>query len=191
MSERQIDEAIDAAVQDLMNVDAAPAFRARVVERLRKPASHGTRWRQLSLAGAAVAIVVTGAALMRNGKGPAIEERQGPVAAAVVRPSPAVEPPRTERPAPVATRPPVRAGARPNPSNPTQEMSRGTLVATVADGSAVDPPPESVEPTNAIRPIEVPPIAQAPIITPEIVVAPLAPLGGLVIAPLDPRTERD
>ncbi len=32
MSERQIDEAIDEAVRDLMNVDADAAFRARVVD---------------------------------------------------------------------------------------------------------------------------------------------------------------
>ena len=50
MTERQIDEAIDAAVRDLMNVDADPAFRARVstgcVSRNRASALDGAscRW---------------------------------------------------------------------------------------------------------------------------------------------------
>jgi hypothetical protein len=191
MSERQIEEAIDAAVRDLMNVDADPAFRARVVERLRKPASHSAVWRQVSVAAVAIAIAVTGAALIRNGKGSAVEERHSPAAVAAPPPAPAIEPRTSERPVPVPSRLPIRTGPRPNANNPTHEVSRGALSATVADAVAADPAPESVEPLNTIRPIEVSPIEQTPIVTAEIAIAPLAPLSGLVIAPLDPRRERD
>jgi len=190
MSEPHIDDAIDAAVRDLMNVDAEPAFRARVVERLRKPALPAGIWRQLSLVGAAIAIVVIGAVLIRNGRPPAADERGGALAIAVAPPGPAPEPQAPERPPAVATRLPVRAGARPSASNPTHAMARGALAATVAGAPAAEPA-EGVEPLNGIMPIEVPPITQAPIITTEIAVAPLAPLSGLVIAPLDLRTARD
>ena len=77
MSERQIDEAIDEAVRDLMNVDADAAFRARVVERLRKPTSHAPFWRQLSIVSGAVGIAVIAVALTRSAEKPAVEARSG------------------------------------------------------------------------------------------------------------------
>ena len=104
MSERQIDEAIDEAVRDLMNVDADAAFRARVVERLRKPKSHAPFWWQLSIVSGAVGIAVIGVVLTRTGEKPAVE----PVPAAVtsaVQPRPAVEPRVAGPSAPDATRP--------------------------------------------------------------------------------------
>ena len=189
MSERQIDEAIDAAVRDLMNVDADPAFRARVIERLRKPKSHGPFWRQPVVAAAAVVVVVVGVALLRKTDKPAIEERPAPVVSTVA-PQPAVEPRVAEPTAPAVTRPPMQAAARRSAGNPTHQISRGALVATDADDAPAFVPAVEVEPLSQIRPIELPPIVQAPIITTEIAIAPIAPAAAIVIAPLGPQTER-
>lgn len=189
MSERQIDEAIDDAVRDLMNVDADPAFRARVADRLRKPKSHGLFWRKLSLAGAAVAVAVIGAVLMRSPEKPVVEQRPAPVA--TVTRQPAVEPGATARTAPVVTRPPLPSVARRRPDDPTHQISRGALVATVVDEAPGTVRLEGVEPLDHIRPIELAPITPAPIMTTEITIAPLAVPSELVIVPLTPQTERD
>lgn len=188
MSERQIDEAIDEAVRDLMNVDADPAFRGRVVERLRKPKSHAPFWWQLSIVSGAVGIAVIGVVLTRTGEKPAVE----PVPAAVtsaVQPRPAVEPGAGPS-APAVTRPPVRSTAHRTTGNPTQQISRGALVATAADDAPAFVPTDEVEPLSQIRPIELTPIVQAPIITTEIAIAPIAPATAIMIAPLGPQAER-
>lgn len=191
MSERQIDEAIDDAVRDLMNVDADPAFRARVVERLRTPKSHANFWRQPIVAAAAVLLVVIGVALLRKTTDkPTVEERPAPVASTVA-PQPAVEPRVPERTPPAATRPPVQAAARRRAGNPTLQISRGALLSTVADEAPEPLPAGEVEPLGHIRPIELAPIASAPIVTTEIAIAPIARPSELVIVPLVPRTERE
>ena len=190
MSERQIDEAIDEAVRDLMNVDADPAFRARVVERLRKPKPHAPFWRQPMVAAAAVVVVVIGVALMRKTEKPAVEERPAPVASTVA-PQPAVEPRVEERTPPAVTRPPMQAAARRSAGNPTQQISRGALAASVADDAPGPAPAGEVEPLGHIRPIELAPITPAPIITTEIAIAPIPRPSELVIVPLAPQTERE
>jgi hypothetical protein len=190
MSERQIDKAIDDAVRDLMNVDADPAFRARVVERLRKPKSHGTFGWQLSFAGATVAVVAIGVVLMRNPESPVVEPRPAPVATTVAL-QPAVEPRTPERGTPVVTRLPMPSAARRLRGDPTHQISRGALVATVADQAPGTVLAEGVEPFSHISPIDLAPITPAPIITAGIAVAPLAAPSEIVIAPLTPQTERD
>src|SRR5688572_16272519 len=101
MSERQIDDAIDHAVRDLMNVDADSAFRARVAERLRQPEPRRHAWRQLAVASAAAAVVVIGVAVLRDKPAPssvpasavvASAPAAAPVAAPPVQPVPAVSP---------------------------------------------------------------------------------------------------
>jgi hypothetical protein len=190
MSERQIDEAIDDAVRDLMNVDADPAFRARVVERLRTPKSHANFWRQPMVAGAAILVVVIGVALLRKTDQPTVAERPAPVASTVA-PQPAVEPRVAERTPPAVTRPPVQAAARRRAGNPTLQISRGALLATVADEAPEPLPAGEVEPLGHISPIELAPITPAPIVTTEIAIAPIARPSELVIVPLVPRTERE
>src|SRR6187200_1838134 len=111
MSERQIDQAIDEAVRELMNVDADAAFRARVVERLRKPKSHAPFWRQLAIVSGAVGIAVIAVALTRSGEKPAVEPAPAAVTSAV-QPRPALEPRVAGPSAPDTTRPPVAARAQ-------------------------------------------------------------------------------
>ena len=189
MSERQIDAAIDEAVRDLMNVDADAAFRARVVERLRKPTSHAPFWRQLSIVSGAVGIAVIAVALTRSGEKPAVEPAPAAVTSAV-QPRPAVEPRVAGPSAPAATRPPARSSAQRRAENPTHQIARGALAATVADDAAA-PPPDGIAPMGHIRPIALAPIAPEPIITTEIVIAPLTLPSELVIVPLAPQIERE
>ena len=190
MSERQIDEAIDDAVRDLMNVDADPAFRARVVERLHEPKSHGPLWRQLSLACAAVAVAVIAVVLMRAPEKPVVDQQPAPVATAVT-PPPAAEPGAAVTAAPAATRPPAPPAARRRPNDPTHTISRGALVATVVEDAPGTWLPEGVEPVGRITPIELTPIAPAPIVMTEIAIAPLAAPSELVIVPLTRQIDRD
>jgi len=190
MSERQIDEAIDEAVRDLMNVDADPTFRGRVVERLRTPKTHPPLWRQLSLVAGAVGVAVIGVVLMRNMDKPAIEPRRDPVQSAAA-PQPAIEPRVAQgpAPAPIVTRLPVQRAARRRAGNPTLQISPGALIATVADEAPAPLPAGGVESLGHITPIELTPIAPAPIITTEIAIAPLAPPSELVIVPLQRERE--
>ena len=197
MSERQIDEAIDQAVRDLMNVDADSAFRARVVERLRKPKSRAPFWRQLSVVTGAIGVAAVAIILVRDVgdvERPAVEPRPASAASAAA-PQAAVEPPMMRHPAPIATPSPTLSFARRAAGNPTQQISRGGLVATVAVANAgveapTVVPAGDVEPLSGISPIELTPIAQAPIITTDIAIAPIAPPGAIVIAPVDPPTDR-
>jgi hypothetical protein len=196
MSERQIDKAIDDAVRDLMNVDADPAFRARVAARLQQRPAHFSGWRQLAIASAALAAIVIGMVLFRDGDAPAV--RQAPVSSVAsngsAKPAPEVSAAPPARPLPLPAPAPDRATARrtaPRPpitgGNVTQEIPRAALLATVAD--AVEA--AGGEPAGSFRPIEVQPITAAPIRPPQLEIAPLAPIGQIVIAPLDPRIQRN
>ncbi len=189
MSERQIDQAIDEAVRELMNVDADAAFRARVVERLRKPASHAPFWRQLSIVSGAVGIAVIAVVLTRSGGKPAVETVPAAVTSAV-QPRPAVEPRVAGPSAPAVTRP-LQSAARRRVDNPTQQIARGALTATVADDASDPPPADGIEPLGHIRPISLAAIRPEPIVTTEIVIAPLALPSELVIVPLVPQIERE
>jgi hypothetical protein len=192
MSERQIDKAIDDAVRDLMNVDAGPAFRARVAARLHDRPRHFTAWRQLAVASAAVAAVVIAVVLFREGAAPAM--RHAP-AATVASADPAKPAPAIENAAPVRLPPPPpgRVAARrvaprlqSTARNVTQEIPRASLLATVADGGIA-----GTEPAGSFPPIEVQPIT-APAIRPsQLEIAPLAPISQIVITPLDPRVQRN
>jgi hypothetical protein len=189
MSERQIDEAIDQAVRDLMNVDADSAFRARVVDRLRKPKSRPPFWRQLAIASGAAAIVVISVVMTRDGERPAVEAP--PAAASAVTPQPAVAPVAAEPSASNVARPAALPIARRRQENPTHQITPGRLVAAVADEAFELPLTGGVDPLSGIRPIELAPIVPAPIITTEITVAPIAQPSELVIAPLAPQIEQE
>ena len=190
MSERQIDEAIDQAVRDLMNVDADSAFRARVAERLRKPKSRAPFWGQLSIVSGAAALVVIVVVMTRDGAKPALQA-PAPAVGSAETSRPAAAPVVGEPSAPSVPRPVAAPMARRRQGNPTHQIARGALVATVADEGFETPLAGGVEPLSGIRPIELAPIAPAPIITTEITVAPLAQPSEVVIVPLAPQMERE
>jgi hypothetical protein len=190
MSERQIDDAIDRAVRDLMDVDADSAFRARVVERLRKPKARTPFWRPLSIVSGAAGIAFLALVMTRENGKPLLEAPPA-TATSALTPRPEVQPAAVEPPAPRAQRPAAVPTARQPRINSTQQISRGTLVATVADDAGEPPLPAGVEPLNDIIPIEPAPIAPAPIVTTEITIAPIPPPVELVIVPLAPPIERE
>jgi hypothetical protein len=194
MSERQIDKAIDAAVRDLMDVDADPAFRARVVERLRRPKPRGSFWRPLSMAAAAL-VVIIGVVVMRGSResSPINRQATAPTAQSITpsQTASSAEIPRS----PVAPAPVPSRTIRRNMPATTHAIERGAIVATVADvddaisGDAVAA--DNVESQGPITSIELTPITHTPIVTPEVAIAPLASPVEIVIAPLDPHRERN
>ena len=184
MTEPEIDTAIDRAVRDLMNVDADAAFRARVADRLKRPAARRTRpW--LLAVPAAAAIVVIALVWMRSPPD------------APVGPAPLA---RVEAPAGTAPLPETRAGLPPSSVTPRSApparqpsrraavpIARGAIVATVAEA----PMTEIAPPLTALDSIEVEPIGQTLVATAAIVVAPLSPITEIEVSPLEPRTARD
>ena len=181
MTEREIDTAIDRAVRDLMDVDADPAFRARVTARLHR--AHRA-WIPRVAAGAVAAFAMVVAVLWLRAPTPP-RTTEG-TAASAERAVPA-QTPAVTRSIPEAA--PAAPSARPRvPALRTAGASipRGTVVAAVADL-----PFTSIAPLTAIEPIGVEPIANTPITPSEIVVAPLSPITEVEISPLEPRTARD
>ena len=89
-------------------------------------------------------------------------------------PQPAVEPRVAAPDAAGRDAPALQSAARRSADNPTQQISRGALAATVADEAPGPAPAGEVEPLGHIRPIELAPITPAPIITTEIAIAPIA-----------------
>jgi hypothetical protein len=207
MSERQIDAAIDAAVRELMDVDADPAFRARVAARLHKRKAPVHVWQALAVASAAAALIAIGVFVVRDTPAPRPDQAGG---VASIEPRAATTPRDIEPPPPV---PPARRARASHaaPDAATHAIPRGTLVGAVADLPRADLPgadlPGSdlpaavvplsdasggVEPLAPIPPIAVATLAPAPLGSgPAIDVAPLAPLPQLVITPLNERNQRD
>ena len=184
MSERQIDSAIDDAVRDLMSVDADPAFRARVAARLRERSPRGGHWRQLLAASAAVAALIIAAVLFRGTHEPAMPRAipTGTTSTDGQKPVPRVAAPGLIAPLGTPSPGTRRIAARPQMRNRnvTQEIPRASLLAAVADvsdGAAVE--------RGSFRPIDIEPIAAPAITPPELMIAPLAPISQIVIAPFD------
>jgi hypothetical protein len=188
MADHRLDHAIDRAVREMMDVDAEPAFRARVFNRLERPGP-SSRWRgALAVPSAALVLLILFVATREPRSTPApVVVVEAPAAPRAVPPEPA----RSERPArtiprraPVATR-----GPAPMP-NVTQELAPGSVMATVA------PAPEAVPaaqftPATAMPLIQVAPIELPPIDPPAIVIAPLTPIAEVQVAPLSPLDRRN
>ena len=193
MSERQIDKAIDDAVRDLMNVDAEPAFRVRVVSRLERPNRTFSRLRVGAALVTMAAMVLLGV-LLRPSPSPAPAPQ---TAANVNVPAPAVtQLPAGSAPAVEPARGAARGARRQRPAAPPRltAIPRGRLVATVADlphDTAMAGSEAAVDPIGSIAAIAIAPLAPAPITSSEIVVAPLGPIAEMQVAPLDPRMPRN
>jgi hypothetical protein len=190
MSERHLDDAIDRAVRDMMDVDADAAFRVRVLDRLQRSQPRRFGWLgPLVLASAAgVALAVVLAVVLTRAPKPA------PVTVSGANPPSAVTPPaspsapaaRQKEPRrPVVTTAPVRE--RTLRAAAAQQIPRGLVVATVA----AEEPAVQIDPLLSIEPIAVTPLDTPPIDAEQIVVAPLAAIEGVQIEPLTPRIERD
>jgi hypothetical protein len=183
-----IDVAIDRAVREMMNVDADPAFRSRVLARLDRPAAHWFSWPRAAVAAAAAAALLLSLVLpwtTREEAPPSsivkTDSRPAAPAAAPREPDDRADDPASQ----LIRKPVVSASARPNV---TQVLPAGTVTAAaVVDG----PPAVAVEALGHLAPIVVEPLMPSSIVPAPIAVPPLAPITELTIAPLSPRVERD
>jgi hypothetical protein len=184
MSERQLDDAIDRAVRDMMSVDADGAFQARVLERLEQPKPR-LGWRAMALAGAAASIVVISLMVTRTPEpAPVIQnvQRDVPAVTQGSAASARVEPPTGS----YARRPGRAAMPRAARTAVSEQVPQGLISATIAPEQAV-----TIEPLQVIDPITVAPLERPLLAAEGVVVAPLEPIAEVQIAPLSTRVERD
>jgi hypothetical protein len=190
-----MDAAIDRAARDVMNVDADSTFRARVFARLERPAARRFGWPTFGIVGSAAAAAVFAFNVLQSPEPatplPAASER--PAAAARSDAGPA--PPATVVEAPAERLRPVgRSTTRPTTRpvltapNVTQDFVPGTLAAASVDDDAAEIRGDAA---GSFEPIVMQPIGSRPLAPSAIVIAPLAPITELQIAPLPPRIERD
>lgn len=187
MSERQLDDAIDRAVRNMMSVDADAAFRARVFDRLEHSKQpRRVRWRALSLAGAAALAIVLVVTLMWVPKPAPVTGTASTAAAVPGAGLPATVARNAAVPsspsAPATQHPHSTAGAR-----AVGQIPRGLVVATVAP----EEPGVTIDALENIEPITLAPLETPGIAAERVVVSPLAAIEELQIEPLSPRTERD
>jgi hypothetical protein len=191
MSEQHLDDAIDRAVREIMNVDADAAFRTRVLARVERRATQWPGWPRWAAAGAAIGAVVLAFVLMRA---PANE---GPEPASVKhQPTQALEQTPTapeNRTAVAAANPPIKSPSA-GPAQRTivtPDATHGLPAGTIAGAVVEDPRAVTIEALERIEPIALAPLAPSTIAPAPIEFAPLEPIARVQIAPLSPPVERD
>jgi hypothetical protein len=187
---RNVDDAIDRAVREMMSVDAAPAFRARTLARLEHPGSRTIAWRRVAFAGASTMAVLLAAFIVTRPPAPPGVETPG-------RPSPSSRPPSpAQQTAAPSTNDVHEAAVRgPRHDDARRVFARNDVTREVPVGSVVAAMAEADE-ASAIAPLDIEPVSVAPLesasIAPAaIAIVPLTPITEVQIAPLDPRVERD
>lgn len=186
-TDRQLDDAIDRAVRELMSVDPPAGLRARVLARLERPRRVWVTVPRLAAAAALAAAVLIAFVLFREGTTPPKDVQVAVQSAEPVRPTP-------DRPiakdAPVAPPPagvPSPGVVRTPPLTPQPSFAgRAVVAASVRAVFVTD-----VEPLEALPPIALEPIAPAPIRSAAIVVDPLPAIAPLEVPSLPPPDERD
>jgi hypothetical protein len=183
MSERDIDDAIDRALREVMDVAAAGDLRGRVLARIEGPPS-GRFPLFTFAAGASVAAAVLAAFVLVGSRDAAIEspppERPSVPAAAAVPPS---------EPARPSTEPPTfRPVSRPAPVD-REPLEPGRLVAATADEE--EEPGFEIAPLSAIDPIAISPLQPSAIAAPEVSIVPLTPIVEVHVEPLYPSSGRN
>jgi hypothetical protein len=201
MTTKDLDDAIDRAVRDMMSAEPRPGFRGRVFDRLDSDPDHQTResrswaasgtWRLPALAGALVLALIAFVVMQRRES----PTQPSPSAIVATRPAPSVT---TQPPARESPSTPARVGPRVAAAD-VRRVAAGLVQAASVDDEPVASPVEGdgLEPLNEIAPLGVAPIADTPIQTrdisigelsvPPIVVDPLPLPGG---APVYPREDR-
>ena len=199
LSDRRLDEAIDRAVREMMNVEPRADLRARVLAELdRPPARISLRPR---LAFAAVTLAVAVAVLTTILQRPSDHRDAPQVAGSLPAPIP------SPQPAPGPTRPPIggitsapRAGTGSSTSSPgssrleSPQSRRGTRlqdrpIQAASIDTLVAPeiePAGSVERLRPIDPIGIASLNPIGISTPDIVITPIT-VEQVDITPLPPR----
>lgn len=173
MSERRLDEAIDRAVRDMMDVDPRPGLSRRVAARLDEPR---TSWLTMPRIAAAAALVVLAvAAVLLVPRTPAPVREQVSVTRQTAPPAP-----RVDREAAVTSREPARV-------RPERAARAPRTPRRVENASEEIPPFVSnvhVAPLAELAPITVAPAGPRALDAREVVVTPLAPLEPVRVDPL-------
>jgi hypothetical protein len=181
MRDEQINQAIDRAIRELLDVDPRPDLRARVLAGIERQAAPHGGWSLRLLGPIAAAAVVILALVLR------LPSRHVPVAPvqstriespAVQRPTEPVRPLAAER------EPPRERVARTGPARPVRSNTR-VAVAMIADA-----PGATIAPLESITPIRVAAVTQSDITPQPISIEPLAPIAQVQIAPLTPPDGR-
>lgn len=191
-SDRDIDDAIDRAVRDIMGAEPRPGLRGRVLERIERPTGLVFSWPRLAAAGAVAAAAMLSFMLWRPAP-PLPETDLATKTAPVVRPG--IVEPRDAAPAPRPVPPPAGAAApaqaprrsttparQPQaPVAPPHFPAPGVVSAATIAGTTPDTAATGV--AEAV-PLPLDPNA-APIIIPAIHIEPLA-IERIVIASISP-----
>ena len=198
VAERRMDEAIDRAVRDIMNVEPRSDLRARVLAELDGPPTRLAFWPRLAFGGVALALVAVLVAILmprpteRPDAGRNADKQPSPTSSA---PSPTPVPaPHVSNPKPDApSRGEIRQTTRPGivvPDRPRVESDRLIQAASidtldVADtgGTAALRTPGALQP---IDPIQISSMGDIGTSTPTIVINPIA-VDQIDITPLTPR----
>jgi hypothetical protein len=188
-----IDQAIDRAVREMMEVDTDAAFRARVLARLETP-TPVTWWRTAAVSAVAASLVL--AVLVFRLEGPQLDtpsSRPMDAPGTAARNSATGTPP---APGPVLRGTARRDAARPArattivaaaPLNANTSVPAGMVVATVAAAE----PGSALEALHPIEPITIVPLEPEAIAPRAIVIAPLAPITDVQITPLSQAVDRN
>lgn len=172
---RRLDEAIDRAVRELVQLDPPPALRARVLSRLDGSSRRPAIWPRLAAAAAGLVIVI-GWFLLREAP-PDGQVAPAPQSAATSEPPAAVPAvPHPPEPGPAAVRPPTRAPAPPvAASRFDQPITAASLPEVATNGFAR---------LEAIARIEFATIEPALVLPPPLEVTPMPALASVTVEPL-------
>lgn len=198
-ADARLDDAIDGAVREMLDVEPPDGLRHRVIERLpafaKAPAGKPASGSQLPaagfrlpasgwLVGAAAAAMVVLAVFLTRGTPPQPETTtvQAPLAAAPVTAAPALEP------RVVPTAPETSAPAR---RRNVVAVSRAEQAIAGAGYAPAPGAADTIEPLQSLAPIQVAPVGQRPMTHADIAIAPLNPIADLEIAPLNPPERRN
>jgi hypothetical protein len=202
LSNRQLDDAIDRAVRDLMSAEPPPDLRARVLAVVEGAPARLTLWPRLALGGAVLSVIaVLVATLVFR---PVERAETGRVAGTLPAPTSSADtgsppsPPRAERTRPSSQRDDVRPAPPPDilaqgrqrvadNDRLVQAASIDTGGRTVAGGDALDP--AAAAPVDLLGPVEtirIPTLSTPATTTPALVIDAIG-VTPIDIAPLTPR----
>lgn len=180
----RLDDAIDRAVRDMLDVEPRADLRARVIAQLAGPRFRLPAIPVRLVASVAAAAVILFAVFVVRRTAPV-----APPAPVVARTGDLLLAAETRRGAPAkpapsdATMPPVPASVRVGPRAP--QMGRDVVAFDTVENQTT-----AIEPLQSIAPIAIAPIAQDSIAPAEIAMHSLDPISEVQIAPLTPPDRR-